>query len=407
MLFSPYRLLKKIIILSVPFIFLSCATSQRYRSVSSETFSPSVSPSVRILLNEPSENLSFEAEEDFILFDSSRKLRNITKGETLKFSAGRGVLLKEGDRSSESENFLLKTDKNFNFQDKQISGDLKIFSDGKLLYLVNSVTIEEYLKGVIPSEMPLGSGNEYFEGLKAFAITARTYTLQRLSAERHYDVRTDVRDQVYGGVANRREISDRAVDETKGLVLFYDRKPATVFYSSTCAGITEDFRNVFGNEEIPYLVTITDGNPAYCSVSPRFNWEETFSPDRIVTLLKKSGKINEDEYILKDVKVNSRFKSGHINELEILLSGKSGPRSVKLFGNNIRFILLNDRNRTLNSNKFEIIKKNDMYTFKGMGSGHGVGMCQWGTLNQSVLGIPFAKILMHYFPGTELIKYYD
>ena len=141
-------------------------------------------------------------------------------------------------------------------------GSLKIINNADSVAVINTVDLESYLKGVIPKEMPLGKGEEHFEALKAFAICARTYSLNKMNRnENNFDVFVDTRDQVYGGVDVEKEISNKAVDETKGLVLTYDGEIATVFYHSTCGGRTEKVQNVFGLNPIPYLQGVEDGDP--------------------------------------------------------------------------------------------------------------------------------------------------
>jgi stage II sporulation protein D len=408
------NILLKFFILLFPFIIISCSASRTVRQVPPErkeapVIKTSAAPPVRILLNEPSVNLEIRLNDDIQLLADNRLSGNFRKGDIIRVIQKNGLDLSIGNKNFMANSFILRPMKYFNYSDRILQGDIKILSDGNNIYMINTLSLEEYLKGVIPYEMPLGKGNEYYEALKAFAICARTFTIKRISASSGlFDVRTDVRDQVYGGLSRAQEISNRVVDETRGQILTYNRQPATVFYSSTCGGKTEDVINVFGGEAVPYLKSVTDGNPAYCSASPQANWEESFTGERIISLLKKSGKLSEGTYTLADIRVNSLFRSGKINELEIFLSSRSGERkSVKLYGNNIRFVLLTGRNQALNSNNFEVIKKGNGFIFKGKGWGHGVGLCQWGALIQSTKGIAYNKILSHYFPGTQISKYYD
>ena len=390
--------LKYFILLIFIFSFLHCSAS-RYTKEETRNYN-SVSPAVRILLNEPAASLKLDVNDEVILFAGGKEIGRKTGRGELLFEEKGGLNLTDGRAKYEADYFLLRPVRNFFFNDKKLAGDIKVLSDGKKVYLINSVPIEEYLKGVIPSEMPLGRGNEYYEALKAFAICARTFTMQKISSgDKIFDVRTDVRDQVYGGTAGRQLISDKAVDATSGMIVTYQGKPATVFYSSTCGGYTEDIENVFGSMKLPYLQSIKDGEGPFCSVSPQAQWEEIFSKERIIDLLESSGKIMKDGYELDDIEINSRFRSGRVNELEIMLSSSN---SVKLYGNNIRFVFLTSRNQPLNSNNFEIIKSGAKFIFKGRGWGHGVGLCQWGALSQSVKGESYTNILKHYFPGTEI-----
>jgi stage II sporulation protein D len=131
--------------------------------------------------------------------------------------------------------------------------DLSSSANGTIT-VINELGIEEYLFGVVPAEI---SPTTYPEpaALKAQAIAARTYALRNMGRFRSegYDLTSDVRTQVYGGVAEEKEATTRAVRDTFGVAMFYDGKPIDAMYSSTCGGRTEDFANVFDGQPVPYL----------------------------------------------------------------------------------------------------------------------------------------------------------
>jgi stage II sporulation protein D len=82
---------------------------------------------------------------------------------------------------------------------------------------------------------------------------------------------------------------------------------------------------------------------------------------------------------------------------------------VKIYGNNIRKIIRSsDNSSILNSTSFDIVidEKNSV-VISGKGFGHGVGLCQWGSINLSRQGKDFVYILSHYYPGTKILRYYD
>jgi stage II sporulation protein D len=272
--------------------------------------------------------------------------------------------------------------------------------------VINILDIESYIKGVIPKEMPLGKGEENFEALKAFAICARTYTLMKMKPGKNFDLYIDTRDQVYGGVDAEKPISNRAVDETRELILTYGKKPAVVFYHSTCGGKTENVENIFGIDTASYLSGIDDGINPYCSISPSFEWEEIFSTDLFIERLKLAGVVDSLFDVLKNVFIVNRFESGRVNELRIeLSSSQTGEKkSVSLYGNNIRSIIRTTNNKSiLKSIWFDLtLNENKNVIIQGRGYGHGVGLCQWGAVSLSRAGINFKEILFHYFPGTEI-----
>ncbi|HSB10655.1 MAG TPA: SpoIID/LytB domain-containing protein [Blastocatellia bacterium] len=125
--------------------------------------------------------------------------------------------------------------------------------------VVNSLPLEEYLRGVVPVELSPGQYPE-LEALKAQAVAARSYALARLGQHRDegFDLVDDTRAQVYGGLSVERELSNRAVEETRGVVAAYpveDGKlvPIEALYTANCGGRTENNEEVFGGTPLPYL----------------------------------------------------------------------------------------------------------------------------------------------------------
>jgi SpoIID/LytB domain protein len=136
--------------------------------------------------------------------------------------------------------------------------------DGKLR-AVNVVALEQYLYGVVPSEMP---SNWSSEALKAQAVAARSYAMATRQVGAPYDVFSDTRSQVYLGLSHEDPATSAAVDATKGQVLYYAGKVATTFFSSTSGGQTESAANWTGTA-VPYLVSVPD---PYDTLSPYHDW---------------------------------------------------------------------------------------------------------------------------------------
>jgi stage II sporulation protein D len=122
---------------------------------------------------------------------------------------------------------------------------------------VNWIGLENYLLGVVPSEL----GPEIWpqlEALKAQAVAARTYAWRNLGQfdEDGYDLCATPRCQVYGGAAAEHPLSDRAVASTSGEFLAWEGKPISALYTATCGGHTEDAAEIFPEERAPYLVGV-------------------------------------------------------------------------------------------------------------------------------------------------------
>lgn len=139
--------------------------------------------------------------------------------------------------------------------DGRYRGRILIYiNDRGLLNVINQLSIEEYLRGVVPKEMgPVVY--DQLESLKAQSVAARTYTLKNLGefVDEGYDICATPRCQVYGGMAVEHPLSDRAIDETAGEVLVYGDQLVEALYSSTCGGHTEDVKVIFPLKDQPYL----------------------------------------------------------------------------------------------------------------------------------------------------------
>ncbi|HEX4965853.1 MAG TPA: SpoIID/LytB domain-containing protein [Thermoanaerobaculia bacterium] len=140
-------------------------------------------------------------------------------------------------------------------QGKRYRGRMLVYlNDRGALNLINELPVEDYLRGVVPSEM----GPELYrqlEALKAQAVAARTYTLRNMGefSREGYDICATPRCQVYGGMQVEHPLSDRAVSETAGQVLLYKGELVDALYSSTCGGHTEDVHVIFPLKNDPYL----------------------------------------------------------------------------------------------------------------------------------------------------------
>jgi stage II sporulation protein D len=350
-----------------------------------------------------------------VLKNSQGRVTEIDAGEKFSFFADEGgVSLKVGkkkfsvalcDIEPESREELLT------YKGKSYKGSFSVMNSKGKLMLVNSLGLEDYLKGVLYSEMGVASSREEdLEALKAFAVCARNYTVMRLrQSGRQFDLYSDIRDQVYGGYHPSKTLISRAVDETANLILKYNGELATVYYSSSCGGRTEKADNVFSQKNLPYLAGMSEGDDAYCQIAPGYEWEENYSARDIIGFLTGSGYIKKGDYTIKDIEIKSRFESGRVNELNISLeNGKGEPMNVTIIGNKIRYVIRSKASKSLlKSTMFDLKPQYEgqnleRVTFHGRGNGHGVGLCQWGAIGQSRTGRKFEDILSFYFPGTEL-----
>lgn len=118
---------------------------------------------------------------------------------------------------------------------------------------VKTMDIEEYLRGVVPSEM---SSTWPMEALKAQAIAARTYAMSHITPSRVFDVDDTVSYQAFH-LGRTRKRSDEAIKATKGEVLVYQNELAQTVYSASNGGKTVSAKQRWKNE-VPYLIAKVD-----------------------------------------------------------------------------------------------------------------------------------------------------
>ncbi len=360
----------------------------------------------------PTEQLYLES--DVNLFNEKSNLGTIDERNSVNFYGNDGyVYMTTSGRNVESKEFYLEPKSNegiIKVNGKRYRGKIKISASNSSINIINILNLEDYVKGVLSKEMPIGRNEENLEALKALAICIRTYAINKIEDGKFYfDIYADTRDQVYGGVDAETQISNKAVDETKNLILKYEDTPATIFYHSTCGGFTESSQNVFTTTQFPYLESVKDGNDPNCKISPRFSWQEKYSKELIVDRLKNYSLLDNQDYTLDDVSVISRFSSGRVNELELDLEDENGEdKSFIIKGNEIRSIIrTTDGKNILWSTMFEVSINSNYVILSGKGFGHGVGLCQWGAIALSQKRWSYTGILEHYFQGTTVEKIND
>jgi len=336
-------------------------------------------------------------------------------------------------------------------------GTLEItLQSGKLL-VVNELSLEEYLYGVLPSEMPDNFGTE---ALKAQAVCARSYACNQLLANRYCAYGAHVDDsmncQVYQNYGET-EGAVNAVKATFGKVLEQDGKCITAYYFSCSYGHTSDSKDVWGKDAGTVLggVAQTEGKIGqdlstengfanylnserawYDEESLWFRWETVVGAELDALILErlkerqqavpdcvlKQKEVTEEGMTftqgvpeqfgtLKDIVVVERSNSGLITKL-LLVGSEETYLILKEY--NIRFVLapkntvyLQNGSTTSNmallpSAYFTIDAKNNLFVISGGGYGHGVGMSQYGAKYLAGQGRGFEEILSHFYKGATL-----
>jgi stage II sporulation protein D len=260
--------------------------------------------------------------------------------------------------------------------------------------VVNELSLEDYLKSVLPSEV---NPNWSLEALKAQAIAARTYALFNMieSQGLNYDVRKDVRSQVYRGKTQENKTTNSAVEGTRGQILVYKGKVFPAYFSSTCGGATAAMHDVFDRDEIAPLKGSKCG---FCYGSKHFRWQTEIPLKQIEERMRKKGWSISN---LSQVEFKNPDHFGRYTTVDLVSQGgketmRASEFRVEAGAELLKSLLLND-----------IRLENGKIYLRGRGWGHGVGLCQYGIKKLGELGYSFQEILQYYYPGSDLKKYWQ
>ena len=338
------------------------------------------------------------------------------------------------------------------FRGSRYRGGFEYTVSGGGLQVVNVVDLEDYVKGVLPSEM---SPSWDLEALKAQAVCARTYAVMTTKhASDGFDLCATTHCQAYSGVSGAEDSTDRAVDETAGECLYYGGELAEAYYHSSDGGATEDAENVWGTE-IPYLLGKEDPYEAQTSI-PSYSWSVSYTWEELTWVLQNSGyDIGDvvDAYVSEytdlgnvysvtfvDSRGNTLVRTGDnarmafysttlgkiVPSLRFSISGGTGGGGSSVAVNSASNTLSSldgaavisgsgglsrldgEHHTAISASGRETVSgggtsgghaSRDGITVTGTGSGHNVGMSQYGARAMAEQGCDYIDILEFYFTG--------
>lgn len=269
---------------------------------------------------------------------------------------------------------------------------------------IAALDLEEYLAGVVAAEMP---ASFQLEAMKAQAVAARTYSLQRSRSnggkgcsKSPYpaDLCTDstcCQAWVDPGEAARGWPEDKreyylervrqAVQETAGEVVVYRGSLIEAVYHSTCGGYTESSTALWSGSAVPYLGGVSC---PYCSHSPRFTGTVTLAVPELAALLPPEQSVPVASGTRLPASVLGLTSGGRVDRMllgDLTLTGREARR---LFN--------------LPSAAFDVRWTDAGLLFACRGYGHGIGLCQYGSDGAAAAGLTYTGILAHYYPGTAV-----
>ncbi|MDO4535315.1 MAG: stage II sporulation protein D [Clostridium perfringens] len=266
---------------------------------------------------------------------------------------------------------------------------------------VRSIALEEYVIGVVLSEMPAAFEDE---ALMAQSILARTYVISKkfnsCSKSNKADICDTVHCQAYTDPEDKKkewgskgdeyyEKIRSAVEKTKGLIVSYEgaiiKYPQ---YFATSSGKTEEAESVF-SMDIPYLQSVESPGE---EEAPKYESSITYSKNNFINILKNNLSISDLTLNNLEgmVEILSRNTGDTVKEIKVGTSILTGIEFRQIFG--------------LNSANFSISFQGDNVIIDCRGYGHGVGMSQWGANAMAKNGSNYTEIIKHYFKGSDIIN---
>ena len=315
---------------------------------------------------------------------------------------------------------------------------------GGNISVINIVNIEDYVKGCVGWE--IGS-DKPLEAIKAQAVCARTYAaMQTRHRAQGFDVCATDDCQVYRGLASANATTNRAVDETAGVYLYYNGGYAEAYYYSCNGGASEDAKNVWGND-VGYLKGKAD--PYEANVASRianYNWTATFTKSELTAKLEAKGvsigtvqNVYVSEYTpsgnvyaltfvgasgtktfyreacrttlgLRSMRFTTGADAGsyYINGGTVSVTGVRGVYTISGGGTVAQHSAGAGDTYVATSGGTAKLAPDapaagaDTFTFTGSGWGHNVGLSQWGATAMAELGCGYRDILQFYYTGVTI-----
>jgi SpoIID/LytB domain protein len=306
-------------------------------------------------------------------------------------------------------------------EDRAYRGTLEIAPrPGTGFQALNRAALEDYLAGVLPAEMP---SSWPMEALKAQAIVARTYVLSKMGRhnDEGFDVCDNVHCEVYRGLRAEDTRSNEAVRQTAGLVLKAGRRLVPTAYAAQCGGHTQDYRQAWGhkapvpgvkdyderyNRDMEFPLSplrmrrwIQEDRVAHCRIFgvrgyQNYRWATVLPVEKVMAKAPAIGRVRR-------LRVLHRSDAGWADRL--LVEGETGSKEFK--GDFIRRFLGGVRSNLIwIEPQFGPNGWPEEFLLYGGGWGHGVGLCQSGTLGLARGGRDHGWILKHYFPKADIKK---
>ena len=280
---------------------------------------------------------------------------------------------------------------------KLLPGRVEVWAEQGALVVVNALDLEEYVAAVVSSEVPT---QWPAAALQAQSVAARTYAVGQkiqLGPGARAHLGASVLDQVYAGAAHPQGSAKAAAEATFGEVLTWEAAPISAWFSASCGGTSESAEAAFNTPAngAPYAPAQDDGDAdrGYKGLT----WTVRRPLRTLSALLKRQKRIGSE---LTGIAVAEKTGSGRARTLRL---SQTRGAAVSISGAEFRQVV---GYTALPSLLFTVVVEDGVAVFSGRGSGHGVGLCQWGARGRAARGEGYREILAHYYPGAEIRRMY-
>ncbi len=276
------------------------------------------------------------------------------------------------------------------FEGNHYQGCFCVVKKNQHIYLINQLDLEDYIYSVLRWESWPGWP---IEVNKAFAIAIRSYLVAKVvqanKQNNLFHIKNTNIHQTYNGVHTSVGLK-RAISETYGYVLAYDKKPIEAMFDCCCGGVIPAQLNSIDFSKAPYLAR--DYPCTFCKTCKIYAWQVDYSLEDFEAILRDAG---YDLKGIRDIKVEKKDPAGAVENVVI----KDGSTILQLTGKQMYSLLTR-----IKSFCYSIEKKGKRIYFKGRGYGHHVGICQWGARRMIDAGWNYTSILEFYYPGTVIMQ---
>ena len=266
---------------------------------------------------------------------------------------------------------------------------------------IEELNIDEYLYGVVSSEMP---ANFELEALKAQAVVARTYTIYQIIHNSSKHENADICDNYsccQAWISKEERFSKwnseeaesnwnkivQAVNETKGKIVTYNKQPINAFFHANSGGVTESSLNIWSGIDYPYLKSVeTSGEEGYTQYAS----EVILNKQELLEKIQIQYEDCEIDFDKQDsIEILEYTSSGRVKTIKIGNKEIAGTEARTLLG--------------LKSTNFVVTIDGENIIFSVTGYGHGVGMSQTGADILAKQGLKYEEIIKHFYTNVEII----